>query len=216
MIARGAVLLIAAAVAAVAAPVPTPDSWFGHRMGADRKLVGWDKVVGYFDALAAGTERVRVERIGSTVDGRPMIAVFIADGSTLRNLDRYRDIQARLADPRRTPDVAAEQLIKDGKTIVMITCSIHSTEVASTLTSIEYAHRLITEDTPKTRAILANTLFILVPSLNPDGVETTVLLSTHRTSVSPTLGELPRLHEWPELPSANANVPDVTRLAAMG
>ncbi|HYP14927.1 MAG TPA: M14 family metallopeptidase, partial [Bryobacteraceae bacterium] len=53
----------------------------------------------------------------------------------------------------------------------MITCSIHSTEVASTLTAVEFAHKLITEDRPKFRAILENTILILVPSLNPDGVD---------------------------------------------
>ena len=53
----------------------------------------------------------------------------------------------------------------------MITCSIHSTEVASTSTAIEFAYKLLTENKPKFQAILQNTIFILVPSLNPDGVD---------------------------------------------
>ncbi|HET8547947.1 MAG TPA: M14 metallopeptidase family protein [Bryobacteraceae bacterium] len=164
-------LFAACAALALAAPPPTPEAWFGHRMGEDRKLVDWAKVVGYFEALDAASHRVRVERIGKTVDGKPMIAAFIADAATISALDRFRGIQARLADPRRTPTGEAERLIAQGKVVVMITCSIHSTEVASTLTAIEFAHRLITEDRPKFRAILANTIFILVPSLNPDGVD---------------------------------------------
>jgi hypothetical protein len=140
-------------------------------MGEDRKLVDWDKVVGYFDALDRASDRVHVERIGDSVDGKPMIAAFIADAATIRDLDGYRDMQARLADPRRTPAAEAERLIRQGKTVVMITCSIHSTEVASTMTAIEFAHRLVTEDRPRFRAILANTILILVPSLNPDGVD---------------------------------------------
>lgn len=140
-------------------------------MGADRRLVRWNRVVAWFDAAAAASNRIRVERIGTTVRGRPMIAAFLSDAETLRNLDRYRDIQARLADPRRTPAPDAERLIQSGKSVVMITCSVHSTEVASTMTALEYAHRLITVDTARHRAILANTIFILVPSLNPDGVE---------------------------------------------
>ena len=177
---RGAVLFLAAATALAAqssAPpraassIPGPEAWFGHRMGEDRKLVDWEKVVGYFDALGRASDRVHIERIGKTVDGKPMIAAFIADASTIRSLDRYREIQARLADPRRTPEAEAQRLIGQGKTVVMITCSIHSTEVASTMTAVEFAHRLITEERPKFRAILANTIFILVPSLNPDGVD---------------------------------------------
>ena len=55
--------------------------------------------------------------------------------------------------------------------MVLITCSIHATEVASTHTAVEFAYRLLTEDSPKFRAILDNVIVLLVPSLNPDGVD---------------------------------------------
>ena len=55
--------------------------------------------------------------------------------------------------------------------MVLITCSIHATEIASTHTAVEFAYRLLTEDTPHNRAILKDTILILVPSLNPDGVD---------------------------------------------
>src|SRR4051794_8280225 len=140
-------------------------------MGADRELVPWNKVVSYFSALPAASDRIRVDVLGTTVGGRPFIAATIANPDTLRNLDRYRDIQARLADPRRTTDSEAESLIAQGKTVVLVTCSIHSTEVASTMSGIEFTYKLLTEDRPKLRAILDNTIFILVPSLNPDGID---------------------------------------------
>jgi hypothetical protein len=153
------------------AAVPTPESWFGFRMGEDRKLASWERVTGYFEELPKTSPRIRVEHIGNTVDGKPMIAAFISDAATIRDLDRYRQIQARLADPRQTGEAQAAQLIASGKSIVMITCSIHSTEVASTFSAVEYAYRLLTEDTPKRNVILANTILILVPSLNPDGID---------------------------------------------
>ena len=55
--------------------------------------------------------------------------------------------------------------------MVLITCSIHATEVASTHTAVEFAYRLLTEDKPRFQAILQDTILILVPSLNPDGVD---------------------------------------------
>jgi hypothetical protein len=140
-------------------------------MGADRKLLDWNKVVGYFENLESTSDRIKVEELGKTTEGRPYIAAFIAAPDTLKHLDRYREIQARLADPRKTPEAEAEKLIQQGKTVVLVTCSIHSTEVASTATAIEFAYRLITEDRPKFRSILQNTIFILVPSQNPDGVD---------------------------------------------
>jgi Zinc carboxypeptidase len=157
--------------AAARAAVPTPEAHFGHRMGADRTLVEWRDVVSYFRAVAAESDRVEVSELGRTTEGRPFLLATIADPSTLRNLDRYRTIQQQLVDPRRTTLEQAEALAAEGKTVVLITCSIHSTEVASTQTAIEFVYKLITEDTPRHRAILANTIFLLIPSLNPDGVD---------------------------------------------
>ncbi len=163
-------LLLTAALLAPAA-VPTPESHFGHPMGADRTVLDWDRVVAYFSALERNSDRIRVEELGKSTEGRPFIAVTIAAPATLRNLDRYRWIQRKLADPRRTSATEAEKLIAEGKAVVMITCSIHATEIASTHTAVEFAYRLLTEDRPEHRAIFDNVIFLLVPSLNPDGLD---------------------------------------------
>ncbi|MGI8741408.1 MAG: M14 family metallopeptidase [Bryobacteraceae bacterium] len=151
--------------------VPTPASHFGHPIGVDRELLDWDKVVSYFTALSKASDRIRVKELGKTAEGRPFIAATIAAPETLRNLDLYLSIQQKLADPRKTSQTEADALIEEGKTVVLITCSIHATEVASTHSAVEFAYRLLTEDKPRYRAILANTILILVPSLNPDGVD---------------------------------------------
>jgi hypothetical protein len=163
--------LFFALAALAAAAVPSPQSHFGHQMGADRTVLDWDRVVSYFQALENSSDRIRVKELGKSTEGRPFLAATIAAPSTLRNLDRYAWIQKKLADPRITPEAEAEKLIGEGKAVVLITCSIHSTELASTQTAIEFAYRLLTEDTPRFRAILDNTIFLLVPSLNPDGMD---------------------------------------------
>ncbi|MDQ2945883.1 MAG: M14 family metallopeptidase, partial [Acidobacteriota bacterium] len=151
--------------------VPTPASHFGHPIGVDRELLDWDKVVSYFNALARSSDKILVKELGKTAEGRPFIAATISSPATLRSLDHYRSIQQRLSDPRKTSDAEAETLFDQGKIVVLITCSIHATEVASTHSAVEFAYRLLTEDKPRFRAILDNTIFILVPSLNPDGVD---------------------------------------------
>ncbi|MEB2360498.1 MAG: peptidase M14 [Bryobacteraceae bacterium] len=156
---------------ALVAAVPAPHAFFGHAIGADRTSLEWTDVAAYFQLLGKNSDRIRVSDVGKSTLGRPMIAAFISSPETIANLDEYRLIQASLADPRRTPEPEAEKLIAAGKTVVMVTCSIHSTEVASTHTAIEFAYKLLTEDTPKRRRILDNTILILVPSLNPDGVD---------------------------------------------
>ena len=77
---------------ALAAP-PTPESWFGHKIGADRQLLDWDKVVSYFEALARSSGKIRVIEYGRSAENRPLIAAVIADSDTLANLERYREIQ---------------------------------------------------------------------------------------------------------------------------
>ncbi len=165
--------LIAALAAATAlwAQVPDPQGHFGHVIGEDRKLLDWSKVVSYFQALEKSSGRIAVREIGRSVQGRPLIAAFLGAPETIRDLGRYQQIQKDLADPRRTGGDAAEKLIAEGKVVVMITCSIHATEVASTHTAVEFAYRFLTEDRPKFRQIAENAIFILVPSLNPDGVD---------------------------------------------
>jgi Zinc carboxypeptidase len=157
--------------ASVYAQPPTPESHFGHPMGVDRELLDWDKVVSYFQVLAKSSDKIRVEELGKTAQGRPFIAATIGAAATLRNLEHYREIQSKLADPRRTTPAEAARLILEGKTVVLITCSIHATEVASTHSAIQFVYNLLTQDTPKFRAILDNLIIVLVPSQNPDGLD---------------------------------------------
>ena len=84
---------------------------------------------------------------------------------TLRDLARYQAIHSRLADPRQPSGTG------EGKVVVFVTCSIHADEVASTQTAVEFAWRLLAEDSVKFRIILDNVILVLVPSLNPDGVD---------------------------------------------
>jgi hypothetical protein len=167
---RAALLLLATTLAALGAP-PTPESWFGHKIGADRELLDWAKVVSYFEALGRNSDKIRVSEFGRSAEGRPMIVAMISAPETLRDLDRYREIQRRLADPRITTPEQAEPLFAQGKNVVLITCSIHATEVASTHTAVEFAYRLITEQKPRFQSILANDIVLLAPSINPDGVD---------------------------------------------
>src|ERR1700744_1817507 len=107
--------------------VPTPESHFGHKIGVDNELLDWDKVVTYFQALEKSSDRLKFLELGKTVEGRPQIAAVISSPANIKNLEHYREIQMRLADPRKTTPAEAARLALEGKTIVMITCSIHAT-----------------------------------------------------------------------------------------
>jgi hypothetical protein len=151
--------------------VPTPASVIGFVPGTDRRLPEWKQVVAYFHALEKASPRIQVHTLGKTTLGRPFLAAYIGDSSTIANLSRYRDIQRLLADPRLTRPGQVTQLERDGKLVVLVTSSIHSTEVGGILTPLVLAQKLVSDEDDATRAIRRNTLVILVPSLNPDGVD---------------------------------------------
>jgi len=164
-------LLAAPALSAQASAIPTPASVLGFEPGTDRKLPTWRQVSDYFTALDRASPRVSVRTLGKTTLGRPFLVAFIADSATLRNLERYRTIQRRLADPRLRTAAELPRLIAEGKNVVLITSSIHSTEVGGFLTPLVLADRLARAETAEARSILANTIVMLVPSQNPDGVD---------------------------------------------
>jgi hypothetical protein len=152
--------------------VPSPEAHLGFRPGADERLAAWADVVAYFRAVDRASDRVALRELGETTEGRPMIAAVVASPSTVRDLDRYRTVQARLSDPRTFAAPAdAERALRESKPVVVISCSIHSTETASTLMAMELLHGLAKGDDPATREVLDSTILLLVPSANPDGVD---------------------------------------------
>ena len=156
---------------AQARAVPTPASVIGFEPGTDRKLPEWQQVVAYFKALDAASPRVQLRVLGKTTLGRPFIAAFISDSATLANMPKLRDAQRKLADPRLATAQERAALERDGKVVVLVTSSIHSTEVGGILTPLTLAYKLATSEDEEARAIRRNTVVILVPSLNPDGVD---------------------------------------------
>src|SRR5438128_5118365 len=154
-----------------AARIPTPRSVLGFEPGDDRKLADWPTLVRYYQALASASDRMRYRELGHSTLGAPMIALVISSPQNLRALDRYRELNAKLADPRGFKTAKeAEDVLRGGKAIVLITSGIHSTEVGGHLSPAVLAYRLASDTSLATRAILDNVILWLVPSLNPDGV----------------------------------------------
>jgi murein tripeptide amidase MpaA len=169
-------LFLATGVATTQTKIPKPAEVLAFTPGDDRKLASWDQVVDYFQRLDAASDRVTFETLGATTMGKPFVMATISAPANLARLSEFKKIQDQLADPRTlgplaTRDRKAAELIRRGKTVVLITCGIHSTEVGSYLSSMLIAHRLASSTEPEIQKILDNTIILLVPSLNPDGVD---------------------------------------------
>lgn len=164
-------LLSAGSTAQTPAPhVPTPSEFLGFEVGADRKLADYRQIVGYFKALAAAApDRVELENLGKTTLGEEMIMAVISSPENLRNKARYKEIAAKLADPRGLTKDQVDALAHEGKTIFLLTCNIHSTEIGSSQMAMEWAYKLATAQDDETKRRLNDAIVLLVPSLNPDG-----------------------------------------------
>jgi len=156
------------------AAVTSPAAYFGFPLGADRKLADWNQLTAYYQKLAQQSPRIRYAELGKTTEGRPFALVTISAPENLRELARYQRIQAQLADPRTTPPALAKRLEAEGKGVLVLTCNIHSTEIASSQTAAEFAYQMASGDSPAIQAILRNDIILLVPSLNPDGQQLVV------------------------------------------
>src|SRR6185369_8123237 len=132
----------------LAAQIPQPKDVLGFTPGDDRKLASWAQTVEYFKRLDTASDRMQFQEIGKTTMGAPFVYATISSPENLKNLEKYKQINAKLADPRtlgtRTPssarDAVAKTLIAQGKTIVLITCGVHSDEVGSELSSMLIAY----------------------------------------------------------------------------
>ena len=159
------------ALHAGAATAPTPESVLGLKLGEDRTLADWEQAQRYFKALDAASDRVRVDDVGRTTEGRPFLIVTITSETNLRQLEQIRQTNLKLWDPRGLRDDDAERLIAKGKTIVALNHGIHSDEVAASQTAMETAYALATAEDPGSLEILDNTVILMIPSHNPDGMQ---------------------------------------------
>ncbi|HYM60013.1 MAG TPA: M14 metallopeptidase family protein [Thermoanaerobaculia bacterium] len=166
---RFAAIFLLFTTAAVAASIPAPSDFLGMKVGADKTLADYRQIVSYFRALAAASPRVEIEDLGKTTLGEDMIMAVISSEANLKNKARLQQIAHRLADPSGLTDEQLNALVKEGKTFVLVTCNIHSTEIASSQMAMEWAHDLAAANDPETKRRLDNVVLLLVPSLNPDG-----------------------------------------------
>lgn len=152
-----------------AAPVESPSAFLGFTVGEDRKLADYTQIKSYFRHLDANSPRISVQSLGKTTLGDEMIMAVISSEANMTKLPRLREISRKLADPRGLSSSEIDSLVAEGKTIVLVTCNIHSTEIASSQMAMEWAHSLATAEDPETLRRLDNVVLLLVPSLNPDG-----------------------------------------------
>jgi hypothetical protein len=165
-----AALALVAGGVARAQQIPTPEDYFGFKIGADKKLVRYDKIVEYLTKIASLSDRVRIHTLGPTTNGNPFVMLEISSAGNIKNIEHYKSLERKLYFQGGTPtDAERDEIFRDGKAVVLITNNIHSTEIGASQMAIEAVYRLATDNSPEIQKILDNDILVLVPSLNPDG-----------------------------------------------
>ena len=112
--------------------VTSPKQFFGFRLGDDRKIARWDKIVEYFDKLATESDRIKVEELGKSTEGHPFLLVTISSPKNLANLSRLQSISARLANPAGLTAAEAAALADEGTAVIVQSMSLHASEIGGT------------------------------------------------------------------------------------
>ena len=151
--------------------VPTPEAVLGDVAGAPGILPYAEDVYKYMRLVEKVSPRVKVYSIGTTEEGREMIAVAVSSESNLKNLDANRARLAQLADPRtiRLDDAAADKLVAQSVPVYYITGTIHSPETGAPTALMELVYRLAVDESPYVRDIRDNVITLITPVVEVDG-----------------------------------------------
>ncbi|MGH9971809.1 MAG: M14 family zinc carboxypeptidase [Pyrinomonadaceae bacterium] len=165
----------------VSEKVPSPDKVLGYIVGTPNKLTYSKDLYRYYRDLAKASPRVRVftapER---SEEGKEQILVAVGDEGAIAKLSRYREITAKLADPRKLNEAEAQKLIEEGKVFYWASGSIHSPETGSPEMLMELAYRLAVEESPFIQAIRRNVIVLITPVLEVDGRDKMVDVYNYR------------------------------------
>ncbi|WP_240531657.1 M14 metallopeptidase family protein [Maribacter sp. 4G9] len=167
------VLFMSCISQSMAQNVPSPKDVYGFRVGDDYKLADYAQIEDYLGKLAAASNRVQMKEIGTTVLGRKMYILFISSEENLSQLDKWKDISEKLARVK-VSEQEAMQLSEAGKAVVWVDGGMHSTELAHGQMTSELAYTLATSETTEMKKIRENVITILMPVMNPDGLDIVV------------------------------------------
>ncbi len=143
--------------------IPTPKEIIGHEIGEWH--VTHDKLVQYMYALANASNRVTIEDRGKTFEGRPILLLTITSEKNHKNINQIIDNHKKITEHK-------ENVLIDKQPIIVYQgFSIHGNEASGSNASLLLAYYLAASNSKFIEDLLENSVILLDPSMNPDGLQ---------------------------------------------
>jgi len=154
----------------LAQQIPSPKEYFGFTIGDNYKLATYTQTKGWFNKVAATSDRVKLVALGETEEGQTQYMLIVSSPENIKNIDRYKAISQKLARAEGISNEDANQMANEGKAVVWIDGGLHATETVGTHQLIETIWNFISRNDPETKRILDEVIILFVHA-NPDGQE---------------------------------------------
>jgi hypothetical protein len=194
---KKALLLLSLVVTffAQAQNVPSPKSHFGFNIGDNYQLANYTQTEAYLQKLAAASNKMKLQSIGTTEEGRTQYMVIVSDPANLSKLAKYKSISQQMARAEGLTDTDAKQLANEGKAVVWIDGGLHANEVLGIHQWIETLYQILSRNDDETKRILKSTIILFVHA-NPDGQELqSDWYMRHTDTLKRNTANLPRLYQ---------------------
>jgi hypothetical protein len=188
-------LSLVVTIFAQAQNVPSPKSHFGFNIGDNYQLANYTQTEAYLQKLAATSNKMKLQSIGTTEEGRTQYMVIVSDPANLAKLAKYKSISQQMARAEGLTDTDAKQLANEGKAVVWIDGGLHANEVLGIHQWIETLYQILSRNDDETKRILKSTIILFVHA-NPDGQELqSDWYMRHTDTLKRNTANLPRLYQ---------------------
>ncbi len=160
--------LAVCAFAQTAPKITTPKEALGFNLGDDYQMANYAQLESYWKKLAGESDRMKLVSIGKTEEGRDQWMAIISSPENIKNLDKYKQIAARLAHAEGLTDDQAHELARQGKAVVWIDGGLHATETVGSQQLMEMVYQMVSRTDPETMRFLNDDIALFVQA-NPDG-----------------------------------------------
>ncbi|QBA64676.1 M14 family metallopeptidase [Muriicola soli] len=146
------------------AAIPKPADVIGHEVGEWH--VTHDKLMFYMQTLAEASDRITIENRGTTFEGRPILLLTVTSPENHNNLESIRQQHLALSESG-----GASTSVDNMPIVVYQGFSVHGNEPSGANAGLAYAYYLAAAQGPQIDAMLDNTIILMDPSYNPDGLQ---------------------------------------------